>query len=71
MLNCMLKSHNNYSIIMGKNTGNKTRKGAVKDCSQVYNGKIDKYVKRDKKTGRFLSQKKTGGKYKGVKNEKK
>jgi len=56
---------------MGKNTGNKARKGAVKDCSQVYNGKIDKYVKRNKKTGRFVSQKKTGGKYKGVKNEKK
>ena len=53
---------------MAKNKGS-TRKGAVKDRSQVFNEKTGMYIKRDKKTGRFISCKKT--KYKGIINEKK
>ena len=53
---------------MAKNTNENFRKGAVKDRSQVYNDKNKCYVKRDKKTGQFLSAKKTP--YKGVKKEK-
>jgi len=52
---------------MGKNTGNKTRKGAVKDRSQTFNKRTNLYVKRDVKTGKFLSSKKTP--YKGVRKE--
>jgi len=44
--------------------------GAIKNRSQVYNPKTDKYVKRDTETGQFLSVKKTGGKYKSVRKEK-
>jgi hypothetical protein len=55
-------------LSMAKNTNENFRKGAVKDRSQVYNDKNKCYVKRDKKTGQFLSAKKTP--YKGVKKEK-
>lgn len=54
---------------MAKNTLNNTRKGAVKARSQVYNNKTNMFVKRDKKTGRFISGKSTP--YKGVTKEKK
>jgi len=54
---------------MAKNTSNNTRKGAVKNRSQVLNPKTKMYVKRDKKTGRFLSAKSTP--YKGVSKENK
>ena len=55
--------------VMAKNTGDGERVGAVKGRSQVKapNGN---YVKRDTETGRFLQQKKTGGKFKGVRKEK-
>ena len=53
---------------MAKNTNNNTRKGAVKDRSQVLNPKTKLYVKRDKKTGKFISAKATP--YKGVSKEK-
>jgi hypothetical protein len=54
---------------MGKNTGTNYRKGSVLNRSQCYNDKTKQYVKRDKKTGRFISSKKTP--YKGVTKEKK
>ena len=53
---------------MAKNTGNNTRKGQVSQRSQCYNEKTKTYIKRDAKTGKFLSTKKTP--YKGVKKEK-
>ena len=53
---------------MGKNTGNKTRKGCVKNRTQVETPS-GVYMKRDTKTGRFVSGKKTP--YKGVRSEKK
>ena len=54
---------------MSKNTGEGTsRKGAVKERSQTYNSKTKLFVKRDKKTGRFIGTKKTA--FKGVRKEK-
>ena len=53
---------------MAGNTGIGTRKGAVKQRSQTYNPKTKSYVKRDAKTGQFLSST-TKGPYKGVKKE--
>jgi hypothetical protein len=53
---------------MAKNTGDNTRQGAVKDRSQCYNEKNGLHIKRDAKTGRFMSAKKTP--YKGVSKEK-
>jgi len=50
---------------MGTNTGSKHRKGATKNRSQTYNNKTGCYVKRDTKTGRFISCKKEVP-YKGV-----
>ena len=47
-----------------------SRKGAVKDRSQVYNGKIDRYVKRNAETGRFIDVKSDGKPFKGVHKEK-
>ncbi len=57
---------------MAKNTGKNTRKGAVKDRTQVLNPKNDMYMKRDATTGKFISGKSSP--YKGItkeKNEKK
>lgn len=57
---------------MAKNppTGDNSRKGSVCKRSQVFNPKIDLYVKRDTITGKFVGVKSTGGKYKGVRREK-
>lgn len=52
-------------------SGDGHRNGAVRDRSQVYNDKIDRYVKRDADTGQFISQKKDGTPYKGVRKENK
>ena len=52
---------------MGKNTGKSYRKGAQTDRSQTFNGKTGQYIKRDTKTGKFLSSKTTP--YKGVSKE--
>lgn len=49
-----------------KPNGDNARQGAVKDRSQTYNPKIEKYVKRDADTGRFMDVKTSGGKFKGV-----
>ena len=54
---------------MAKNTKNNTRKGAVKDRTQVLNPKTKLYIKRDKTTGKFISAKATP--YKGVSKENK
>lgn len=47
-----------------------SRKGAVKDRTQVLNPKTDLYVKRNKDNGQFMDVKTTGGKFKGVTKEK-
>lgn len=56
---------------MAKNppTGDGHRKGAVKGRSQ-FKHPNGLHYKRENSTGRILSAKKTGGKYKGVRNEK-
>lgn len=54
---------------MAKNTGNEHRQGAVKERSQTFNPKTSCYVKRDTKTGKFISCKKDEP-YKGIKKEK-
>lgn len=57
---------------MAKNdpTGDNSRKGAVKNRSQLLNPVTGLYTKRDKITGQFNGVKVTGGKYKGVTIEK-
>jgi len=52
-----------------KPVGDNARKGAVKQRSQVLNTKTNLYVKRDRKTGKFMDVKTTGGKFKGVTKE--
>lgn len=47
-----------------------SRKGAVKDRSQVQNPKTGLWTKRDANTGKFMDTKTTGGKFKGVRKEK-
>lgn len=54
---------------MAKNTGKKTRTGAVKNRSQTYNPKTKKFVKRDTKTGRIISC--SDKPYKGVRKDSK
>lgn len=50
--------------------GDSQRKGAVKDRSQTFNPKTDKWVKRDTNTGRFIDQKADLAPFKGVRKEK-
>ena len=57
---------------MAKNgkSGDGHRNGSVKDRTQVENPKTGLYVKRDRETGQFIDVKTTGGKFKGVREEK-
>ena len=64
--NEMLKIVTKVERKMAKNTGLGYRKGSVTGREQVLNPKTGLYVKRDMETGRFMSVKTTGGKYKGV-----
>lgn len=50
--------------------GDGHRKGAVRDRSQTHNPKIDRWVKRDKDTGKFMDQKADKKPFKGVRKEK-
>jgi hypothetical protein len=54
---------------MATNNGKNSRKGAVKDRSQVFNPSTGNYVKRDTTTGRFLDVKSDGKPFKGVRKE--
>ena len=47
-----------------------SRKGAIKDRSQVQNPKTGLWTKRDADTGKFIDVKTSGGKFKGVRKEK-
>jgi hypothetical protein len=53
---------------MGKNTGQSSRMGAVKERVQAKNPITNRYVKIDTTTGRIVDQKKTPGPYKGIKD---
>lgn len=47
-----------------------SRKGAVKNRSQVYNPKTETWTKRDSDSGRFMDGKSDGKPFKGVRKEK-
>jgi hypothetical protein len=49
--------------------GDNHRIGAVRDRSQVHNPQNDRWVKRDKETGRFMDQKADKKPFKGVRKE--
>lgn len=51
-------------------TGDGRRQGAVRNRSQVYNPKNEKWIKRDGDTGRFMDQKSDNDPFKGVRKEK-
>lgn len=57
-------------MAVNKPIGDSARVGAVRNRTQTYNGKTGLYVKRDRKTGRFIDVKTTGGKFKGITKEK-
>jgi hypothetical protein len=50
--------------------GDNHRNGAVKNRSQVYNGRIERFVKRNPETGRFMDVKADNKPFKGVCTEK-
>ena len=56
---------------MAKNdpVGDNARRGAVRDCSQVFNPTNQTWTKRDAGNGRFMDQKKDGEPFKGVRKE--
>lgn len=55
---------------MAKNSGKGSRVGAVRGRSQVQNTRTGVWTKRDDGTGKFMSGKSDGTKYKGVRREK-
>lgn len=58
-------------MAVNKPYGDNARIGAVKNRSQVYNPKTDKWVKRDSETGRFMDVKTSSNEpFKGVRKEK-
>ncbi|MBN8708122.1 MAG: hypothetical protein J0I10_02005 [Verrucomicrobia bacterium] len=50
--------------------GDGHRNGAVRDRSQVFNPKTERYVKRDADSGKFIDQKSDAKPFKGVRREK-
>ena len=50
--------------------GDNRRMGAVCDRSQTYNPVNERWVKRDTGNGQFMTQKKDGTPFKGVRKEK-
>lgn len=56
---------------MAKNApiGDKARKGAVRDRSQVFTPLTQSWTKRDAGNGRFMDQKQDGEPFKGVRKE--
>ena len=57
-------------MAVNKPAGDNARIGAVRERSQIYNGKTGLYVKRDTTSGRFMDVKTSGGKFKGIRKEK-
>lgn len=71
--NCRIDLHlKGSALIMATNppTGDGHRKGAVKDRSQTYNPKSERWVKRDSDSGKFIDQKADPKPFKGVRKEK-
>lgn len=57
---------------MAKNgkTNDGHREGAVRQRSQTFNPKTERWTKRDSETGRFMDQKGNENPFKGVRKEK-
>lgn len=57
---------------MAKNgkIGDGHRNGQITGRSQAYNESIERWIKRDMETGRFMDQKQDGTPFKGVRKEK-
>ena len=57
---------------MAKNKpyGDNSRKGSVRNRSQIFNPKTGRWVKRDDSTGKFMNQKSNKAPFKGVRKEK-
>jgi hypothetical protein len=53
-----------------KPSGDGHRQGQVKERSQTYNPKIERFVKRDTETGQFMDIKSDDKPFKGVRKEK-
>ena len=53
-----------------KPIGDNARKGAIRERTQVFNPKIERFVKRDTNNGRFMDVKSNSQKFKGVTKEK-
>ena len=51
-------------------TGDGQRNGGVRKRSQIRSPLTGNETKRDRQTGEFMAQKKNGGKFKGVRQEK-
>jgi len=51
-------------------SGDNRRHGAVKERSQTFNPKTEKWIKRDSNTGRFMDGKSDDKPFKGVRKEK-
>ncbi len=49
--------------------GDDHRQGAVRDRSQVFNPHTQRWVKRDRETGRFMDNKADDKPFKGVRRE--
>lgn len=49
--------------------GDNHRNGAVRDRSQSYNPRSERWTKRDSDTGRFMDQKADARPFKGVRRE--
>ncbi len=49
--------------------GDNHRNGAVRDRSQSYNPRSERWTKRNSDTGRFMDQKTDGRPFKGVRRE--
>ena len=56
-------------MAVNKPTGDNSRKGAVRQRSQVLNPKNNLWVKRDTTTGKFLDVNKYGHPHKGMRKE--
>jgi len=50
--------------------GDSHRQGAVRDRSQAYNPKTERWVKRDSETGKFMDQKADRDPFNGVRKGK-
>lgn len=66
----LTKRRKTLDFEVAKNTGDGSRKGAVKERVQAYNPVTQRYVKIDTSTGRIIDHKKTEGPYKGIREAK-